>query len=407
MPLRLRETTVRNHERELLVIGGGIGGLAAALAAARAGRSVRVLEKAPSFTELGAGIQLAPNATRLLAAWGLLDRIVDAGVLPRRLVLGSAVTGKELTTLNLDDGFRGRYGAPYVVLHRSDLLDALADACREQGVALEPGTQVDDVANTDDGVAATCSDGRVYRGAAAIGADGLHSRVRRLVSDDGTVFSGYVAYRGAVPVDQATRLADLGDMIVWIGPGLHFVQYALRGGEMYNQVAVFRSDRYLAGRDDWGTPDELDERFSGTCEHVREAMQALWRDQWWEMHDREPIGNWTSGRITLLGDAAHPMLQYLAQGACQALEDAACLGAHLSDPGVPVVDALCAYQAARIPRTAEVQRNARLWGDIWHVDGVGALLRDALLADRAVDDYRYIDWLYAHEVTSADSPVPP
>lgn len=384
---------------ELIVAGGGIGGLATALATARTGRRVRVLERAASFTELGAGIQLAPNATRLLADWGLLDQVVAAGVLPRRLVIASAVTGEELTSLDVGEGFRGRYGAPYVVLHRGDLLDILLRGCREQGVILEPSTEVRTVENVADGVAVPCGDGREYRGAAAVGADGLRSTVRPLLADDGTVFSGYVAYRGAVPVDEAARVADLDDMIIFIGPGLHFVQYALRGGQLYNQVAVFRSDRYAAGRGDWGEPDELDERFSGTCAHVREAMRSLWRDQWWPMHDREPIGNWTNGRLTLLGDAAHPMLQYLAQGACQALEDAARLAGELGrctgSAGAPTVeDALLAYQSTRIPRTAQVQERARLWGEIWHVDSVGALLRDELLRMRPFDDYRHIDWLY-------------
>lgn len=385
---------------ELIVVGGGIGGLATALATARTGRPVRVLERAPGFAELGAGIQLAPNATRLLAEWGVLDRVMDVGVPPRRLVLASAVTGAELTSLEVGEGFRARYGAPYVVLHRGDLLDIMLQACQEHGVALEPSRDVLGVENTPGGVAVTCADGEVFHGAAAVGADGLRSTVRPLLADDELVFSGYVAYRGAVPVEEATRTADLGDMIVFIGPGLHFVQYALRRGSLYNQVAVFRSDRYAAGRDDWGEPGELDERFSGTCGHVREAMRSLWRDQWWPMHDREPLDNWTDRRVTLLGDAAHPMLQYLAQGACQAMEDAACLAGELArvtgDAGAPTVaDALLAYQRARIPRTAQVQERARLWGEIWHVDGVGPMLRDELLTTRALDDYRYIDWLYA------------
>ena len=387
---------------ELIVVGGGIGGLATALATARTGRPVRVLERAPGFAELGAGIQLAPNATRLLAEWGLLDQIIEAGVLPRRLVIGSAVTGRELTSLEVGEDFRNRYGGPYVVLHRGDLLDILLGGCRKHGVALEHSTEVRTVENTETGVSVTAADGRVFRGAAAVGADGLHSTTRPLLADDEPVFSGYVAYRGAVPVEEATRLADLGDMVVWIGPGLHFVQYALRGGRMYNQVAVFRSDRYAAGRDDWGVPEELDERFSGTSAHVREAMRSLWRDQWWPMHDREPIDTWTDRRFTLLGDAAHPMLQYLAQGACQALEDAACLAAELdragSNTGAAGIErALLAYQAERVPRTAVVQRNARLWGEIWHTDSVGAVLRDELFTTRAVDDYRYVDWLYAKD----------
>ncbi|MQA09866.1 MAG: FAD-binding protein [Pseudonocardiaceae bacterium] len=379
---------------ELLVVGGGIGGLSAALSVAHTGRPVRVLERATEFGEIGAGLQLAPNATRVLDRLGLLERVIDAGVLPDRLVFGDALTGHELTRLEFED-FPRRYGAPYVVLHRSDLLDILVDACRERGVALETGKHVVEIENTTDHVVAHCQDGSRYRGGAAVGADGLRSGTRKMLSDDEPTQSGFVAYRGAIPVQDATRPAELTEVVIWIGPGLHFVQYPLRRGEIYNQVAVFRSPGYAAGRDDWGEPDELDEAFSVTCEHVREAKRSLWRDQHWSMHDREPLDNWLTGRTVLLGDAAHPMLQYLAQGACQAIEDAEVLARCLEQHDSPQWDkALRAYQEERIPRTAEIQRVARVWGDIWHVDGLAAMLRNEVFTQRRHDDHRHIEWLY-------------
>ncbi|MGH3343240.1 MAG: FAD-dependent monooxygenase [Carbonactinosporaceae bacterium] len=385
---------------ELLVVGGGIGGLATALAVARTGRRVRVLEQSAQFAEIGAGLQLAPNATRILDHLGVLEPVVEAGVLPKRLVLGDALSGRELTHLPLED-FPQRYGGPYVVLHRSDLLDILVDGCRAHGVALQTSKRVVALDTLPDRVVVHCADGSSHEGAAVAGADGLRATTRALLSDDEPVCSGFVAYRGAIPIEEATRLAELTDVVAWIGPGLHFVQYPLRGGRLYNQVAVFRSPRYTAGYQDWGTPEELDEVFSVTCEHVRAAVPALWRDQRWAMYDREPLENWVAGRLVLLGDAAHPMLQYLAQGACQAIEDAAALAGTLdrylapdgSDPDL-VGQALHAYQAERAPRAARIQRTARTWGDIWHVDGLAAVLRNEVLTQRPPGDHRHVAWLY-------------
>ena len=392
---------------DILVVGGGIGGLTAALALARDGHRVRVLEKAAQFAELGAGLQLAPNATRVLGRLGVLGQILEAGVRPRRLLLRSAVTAEELTALDLGAPFLARYGAPYVVMHRSDLLAILYDACRAGGVELCPNRDVRVVADRGDAATAECADGSEHAAAAVIAADGLHSGVRRLFSGDQPVCSGFAAYRGTAGIDEVTARSALDEVVAWIGPDLHFVQYPLRAGQIYNQVAVFRSPKYAAdpGLADgqWGGPDELDEAFEGCCPQVREATGVLWRDRWWPMYDREPLAAWTRGRIALLGDAAHPMLQYLAQGACQAIEDAATLARTLADcrEVSGVGKALAEYQARRAPHAARVQRTARTWGDIWHVSGVGALLRDELFRRRPADDYSYTDWLYGPARTAA------
>ncbi|MGH3319036.1 MAG: FAD-dependent monooxygenase [Streptosporangiaceae bacterium] len=392
----------------VLTVGGGIAGLATALTVARAGLTVRVLEQSSSFAEIGAGIELAPNATRVLRRLGLLEQVVAAGVTPRRLVLMSAVSGAELSSLDLGERFRARYGAPYVVCSRNDLLTALLEACHaEPRIALETDrdvTAVAGAANDDEAATATCADGTTYHAAGLIGADGLWSSVRPLRADDAPVCSGFVSYRGAIPLAEATHPAPLDEVVAWIGPGLHFVQYALREGELYNQVAVFRSDEYDAGVEEWGSPEELDHTFAATCGEVREGLRAIKRDRRWYMYDREPFDSWTAHRLTLVGDAAHPMLQYLAQGACQAIEDAAALGDAIrqhttagSDiDGIP--KAFLAYQEARAAQAARVQRNARFWGDIWHTDGLAARLRDEILRMRAPDDYQHTDWLY-HPVT--------
>jgi 3-hydroxybenzoate 6-monooxygenase len=385
---------------DILIVGGGIGGLTAALALARDGYQVRVLEKAAQFAELGAGLQLAPNATRILSRLGVLDRVLDAGVRPRRLLLRSAVTADELTALDLGEPFAARYQAPYVVMHRSDLLAILYEACQAAGVELCPDSDVRAVTDGADAATAECADGTRHDGAAVIAADGLHSVVRRLFTADQPVCSGFVAYRGTARIDQVTARSRLDEVVAWIGPDLHFVQYPLRAGQIYNQVAVFRSPKYAAcpGLADgqWGGPDELDEAFQACCPQVREATGFLWRDRWWPMYDREPLAVWTRGRIALLGDAAHPMLQYLAQGACQAIEDADALARALAAcPGRELIgQALAHYAATRATHAARVQRTARTWGDIWHVSGVGALLRDELFRRRPADDYSYTDWLY-------------
>ncbi|GAA1403386.1 3-hydroxybenzoate 6-hydroxylase [Pseudonocardia kongjuensis] len=380
---------------DVVVVGGGIGGLGTALALTRSGRSVRVLEQAPAFGEVGAGLQMAPNATRLLRSWGLLDEVIGRGYLPRRLVMRDAVDGSELTHLDLADAQR-RYGAPYVVIHRSDLHAVLLDACRAAGVDLVTDAAVTGVETGAGGATAVGTD-RSDSGHLVVAADGLGSRLRGRLSDDEPVSSAYVAYRGAIPMSDLADTSELAldDVVVFVGPGCHLVQYPLRRGEMFNQVAVFRSPRALAGEADWGTPDELDAAFAGTCDRVRGALGHLWRDRWWRMFDREPIGRWADGRMVLTGDAAHPMLQYLAQGACQALEDADELAGQLDKTGGDWDRAVAGYAEVRTARTARVQRTARRWGELWHCDGLFRDTRNALLRDRDPLDYRHVDWLYA------------
>ena len=386
------------RSREFLVAGGGIGGLAVALGLARRGKRVRLLEKSAEFGEIGAGIQLAPNASRALDDLGVLDAIRTAAVFPQRMVWMDARSGEQLTALDLGDAFVARYGYPYLVMHRSDLLMALLDACESHdGIALETGKTVTAVENRDGGAVVRCADGTIYEGAAVIGADGLWSTVRKTIVDDGDpVCSAYVAYRGAIPMADISRHAGLDNVMLWTGPDMHLVQYPVRRGELYNQVAVFKSDRYAQGAADWGTPDELEARFAGCADLVTAALGKIRRNRRWPMFDRLPIDRWTDGRVTLIGDAAHPMLQYLAQGACQALEDAAVFAAAVAAHD-DLDAALRAYESARIPRTSRVQTVARAWGEYWHQHDHAQ--RDALLRARSADDYGETDWFWGQRTS--------
>ncbi|WP_406445268.1 FAD-dependent monooxygenase [Streptomyces sp. NBC_00631] len=380
----------------LLVIGGGIGGMATALAVARAGHPVHLLERAPVFAEIGAGLQVGPNAVRVLMNLGLYERVEEVAVFPERGVFMDALTGAFLTSLDLGPAFRERYRAPYAVMHRSDLLDILLDACRANDlISLENGKQAIDVRELDGGsVRVECADGSTYEADAVIGADGLNSTVRRLICDDEPVCSGYVAYRGTMPLGDAGAAIDGDSVVLWIGPGMHLIQYPIRRGELYNTVAVFRSDAFERGAPDWGGPDELDARFAAACDEVRRGVALVDRSRGSKTYDREPLGHWATGRVALLGDAAHPMLQYLGQGACQALEDAEALGRKFVEHGDDYAKVLAAYEQERIPRASRCQTTARTWGEIWHADGVGRMLCNHILTSRAHDDYTHTDWLY-------------
>lgn len=383
----------------ILIVGGGIGGLTTALALSRKGFPVHLIEKAHEFGEIGAGIQIAPNGSRMLDAIGILGQLHTYAVYPRRLILVDALSGETLTTLNYGETFQHAYTYPYLVMHRNDLLTLLLHACQESdAIILETHREVITVEDLGDGARVTCADGTTYECNALIAADGLWSTIRKYVLDDGDpVCAEFVAYRGAIPMEEVIETAGLDTIRYWIGPNLHLIQYPLRRGELYNQVAVFKSERYRADSDDWGTEDELEAHFAKTHESVQRALTRVKRDRRWPLYDRPPTDNWTRHHITLLGDAAHPMLQHIAQGACQAIEDAVYLAEAMSSQQGDVESAFRLYQQERIPRTARVQRSARLFGDIIHSDGLTALLRNVLFSQRTPDDLTYTDWFYAYQ----------
>lgn len=400
---------------QVLISGGGIGGVGAALMLGRRGISVTLLERESAFAEGGYGLQLGPNITRMLREEGVFEEIARQAVFPKRLVFRSGVTGEELNWLDCDDLER-RYGSRYLVMHRGDLLDALVRAARATGnVTLLHDKKVVGFEDTGSGVVVRTEDGGTYQGQVFVGADGARSRVRRHFVDDQLQPTGYVAYRGTIPISAVDPQLDLESVTVWFGPGLHLVQYPLRDSTEFNQVAVFRSPAYARGEATWGTSEELLARFgpdAGLHPSVVRAPRELGMARGWPMADRPPLDTYVYGRVALLGDAAHATLQYLAQGAGQSLLDGAALATRLSPlagsavwTGDQVQAALAAYDRDRVPQGSRVQTTSRWWGEIWHVDSTGGvLIRDE--AFRRIDryDYHYVDWLFGPALDEAPAP---
>ncbi|WP_055477291.1 FAD-dependent monooxygenase [Gordonia sp. HS-NH1] len=389
-----------------LIIGGGIGGLATALSIARTGRPVHLVEQAPEFTEIGAGLQIGPNATRSFDRLGLLSELNAVAVHPGSAVVRDVHDALELTTLDFGAPFLERYGYPYIVAHRSDILSILLAACvADPLVTLETNRSVSSVAESADYATATFVGGDFYTADVLVGADGIKSRVRQLHDTSEPTFSGHVAHRGAIDIDQMGDVAG-DEVVLWMGPGVHLMQYPVRRGELYNQVAVYESPRFAAGRADWGTADEFDAMFADACEPVRAALAKIDTSRAWPIFDREPLSTWSTEHTVLIGDAAHAMLQYLGQGACQALEDALGLAHCLEACPNDAARAFKIFEAERIPLTTKCQAVARPWGRTWHTDDPAMLaLRNRVFRMRAADDYTDLDWLYA-ERTGEFSALP-
>jgi salicylate hydroxylase len=384
----------------LLIVGGGIGGLAAAVALARMGYGVRVIEQAPEFKEIGAGIQLGPNAFRMFDVLGLTEAVSRLAVFPENLIMLDAISGDEVTRIPLGAGFRAKFTHPYALIYRPDLLSVLLEACRRNTlISLETSQKVVAVDQQAGGVVARTESGQVHAGAALIGADGLWSTIRQLIVGDGKPqVAGHITYRAVLPTGEVPEHLRRWSMTFWAGEKVHLVIYPLRGGELYNLVAVFHSNRYEEGWDSYGDPTELHERFAGTCEPVRALLGKI--DSWrmWVLCDRPPVKNWSKGRMTLIGDAAHPMLQYLAQGACMAIEDAVCLAERVETAQGDFAAAFQDYQAARYLRTGRVQIMARVYGEFYHASGVARELRNMMLSARTPEQsFEAMEWLYGED----------
>ncbi|MET0849866.1 MAG: FAD-dependent monooxygenase [Candidatus Rokuibacteriota bacterium] len=387
------------HDRSVAIVGGGIGGLAAALALLRAGFDVHVFEQAAAFKEVGAGIQISPNASRLLHGFGLGEALDRAGVRPVAVHQRRWDDGRTLQRAPLGPEVAAAFGAPYYHFHRADLLQALVDALPPE--RLHTGHRLAGLGDRGDRVELTFEHGARAVAGVLVGADGIHSTVRAaLFGPEHPRFTGCIAYRGLVP---AERIAHLGVEVVssnWMGPHGHFVHYFVAGGRLLNFVGVNERDTWM--RESWtdrGKVADALAAFDGWHPQVREIIAAVDETYVWALFDREPLPRWTMGRVTLLGDACHAMLPFMAQGAAQAIEDGATLAACLSAAGPgDEPAALLRYEALRRPRATRLQELSRVNKTRFHLpDGAAQRARDEEMATRGDRSIEAIAWLYAHD----------
>lgn len=389
-------------DNPVIVAGAGVGGLSAALALAAAGRYVIVLERAPALAEFGAGLQLAANATRRLAKWGALEPLQRMATAPEAVDLRAARDGAVVATAPVGESQK-RWGSVYLVAHRADLLTALTEtAAASPRIEIRLGCSLEGWQADEAGVRVHIEGRPDLTGAALIGADGLRSRVREslaLTIPDGPRYSGRTSWRALLPAESvpAAMLAPRSNL--WLGSGAHLVHYPLRKASVLNIVAVVEDEwTDLNAPDFWashGSAAFLASRFQGWSEEIRGLISAAPEWRRWPLYERKAVRTWAHGRVAVLGDAAHAMAPFLAQGAAQAIEDADALGlafaAHPSDEAA----ALDAYQRARVTRANRVQRASRLQGLVYHLSGPAAFVRDKTMRAIGPDGMaKASDWIY-------------
>ena len=391
-----------NTQQPILIAGGGIGGFAAALALAKQGFKVQVFEQAPEIGEIGAGIQLGPNAFHAFDALGIGEIARSKAVYTDYMVMHDAIDEYQVGKIPTDEKFRERFGNPYAVIHRADIHGSLVEGAKQYGnLEIITNCHIQKVDQDDAGVTITDQNGKQYHGQALIGADGVKSVVRDTYVGDPALVTGHVVYRAVVPESEFPEDLKWNAASIWVGPNCHLVHYPLRGGKEYNVVVTFHSRE----QEQWGVTDGSKEEvlsyFQEICQKARQLIELpkSWRR--WATADREPIETWTFGRVTLLGDAAHPTTQYMAQGACMAMEDAVTLGEALRVTDHNILKAFDIYQKARVARTARIVLSSREMGKIYHAKGVQRLVRNDLGRGRPTERfYDAMEWLYGWNVNN-------
>ena len=395
-------STTTAGARPILVIGGGIGGMAAALGLAQLGHTVDLFEQAPEVGEIGAGIQLGPNAFAAMDALGVGPNARKRAVYTDDLIMMDAVDESEVARIPVREAFRERFGNPYAVIHRADIHLSIYEGVQAApNVRVHTSARIEKVEIDASGVRVTDANGRVYEGAAVVGADGVRSVVRQKVVGDTHRVSGHVVYRAVVPRDEMPADLRWNAAAIWVGPNCHLVHYPLRGGEQYNLVVTFHS----RDEEEWsireGSREEVLSYFTGIGPGPRRLLDlpSSWRR--WATADRDPVEKWGEGLATILGDAAHPMMQYLAQGACMALEDAVTLREALKASGGDLEKGFRLYESKRIVRTARVVLSVREMGRLYHAAGIERLVRNSLWKGRPAERfYDAMDWLYSWKVAT-------
>lgn len=398
------------------VAGGGIGGLATALSVAAHGHRVAVCERNDEFAELGAGIQLAPNGMHALDRLGLAAAVGRIAVPVEELRFMDGVLGEHVVSMPLDERYRARFRNAYVVVHRGELYRLLLQACQDSDrIDLRPSSPVVGYEHTDRDVRVLLRDGGSLTADALVGADGLHSAVRaQLVGDDGPRNAGITVYRSIVPMERVPQDLRHQSVTWWAGPGRHFVHYPIAGGSFLNLAPSVENRPAEVFSGVAVSAAEVREEFAVLCEPARRLLELGSEWKAWVLVDREPVDVWADGRVALLGDAAHPMLHYAAQGACMALEDAVVLGDQLNCSAEHIGSRLRRYNAARRGRTSRVHQLARDSIGLWHARDAAAIARNkAMSAMSATDLYDYVSWVHgardftASATRSQPSPAPP
>ncbi len=380
-----------------VIAGGGIAGIAAALALAGRDHEVTVLEQAPAFEEVGAGIQIGPNGRRALEALGVWDALEPSVVFPHAIRIRRARDGATLGELPLGTTFANRFGTTYQVVHRADLLAALTEvAGADPRISLRTGSRVSCYRADEGGMTALLESGGEHSADVLIGADGIRSRIRAQLLDDGPpVFAGHVLYRALVDIDAVPAGTDTASVNLWLHEGGHVVHYPVSGGRKFNIVAAVNENWHSEG---WSEPSDgaiLGMRFAAVAEELREVLALPGEWLRWAGADREPVAHWGEGPVTLIGDAAHPTLPYLASGAVMALEDAVVLGRQVERHSADLPAALRAYEKARQPRTARIVRSSHRLAGVYHAGPPLSLFRDAFI--RMTSGRRGLErmaWLY-------------
>ncbi len=380
----------------VIVVGGGIGGLAACLALSQLGFRVICVEQSAEIGEIGAGIQLGPNAFTATDALGAGERLRERAVYADRMVMMDAVDESEIATIPTDEAFRARFRNPYAVIHRADIhLSIYEEVALASNVEFRTSSRIDRIEIAPAGVRVVDQHGTAYDGAALIGADGVKSVVRNDLIGDPHRVSGHVVYRGVVARDDMPQDLRWNAAAIWVGPNCHLVHYPLRGGEQYNLVVTFHSRE----PEEWGvrkgSQDEVLSYFTGIGPRPRRLLYKPTSWKRWATADRDPVERWGSGRATLLGDAAHPMLQYMAQGAAMALEDAVTLREAIRACDFDLEAGFRLYESKRVVRTSRVVYSSREMGRLYHAQGVERLVRNSLWKDRSPERfYDALEWLY-------------
>jgi 3-hydroxybenzoate 6-monooxygenase len=385
------------HSAPILIVGGGLGGLTTALALARRNIPVQVLEGAPDFGAIGYGIQFGPNVFHVFEQLGITSDVMRVADEPPAVLMLDAFDGKEVTRVPTGMSFRARFKHPYIIVHRIDLHNVLLDACRrESAITLVPHAMVTHCQDSGDRILVTTEDGRSFEGSVLIGADGIRSRTRdQLFADGDPLPNGFVAYRTIVPMETVTAEVPRDVVVLWAGPGFHIVHYPLRRGTLFNIVAVFRSSTHSERGDVARYRAELQETYRDAHPAMRALLAMMDLGRRWAVGDRDPIRHWHQGRVVLLGDAAHPTLQSLAQGACMAIEDGLCLAECIHAARGDHEGAFRQYEAARLLRTARVTLESRTIWEFYHAGGIARdVLWQTYREHTEADTFRCLAWLY-------------